>query len=281
MNTIFDLGFHKGEDTVYYLMRGFRVVAVEANPDLFSAGVIKFRDALLSGKLFLLNAAVIGSQREEKEVMFYPHPTRTEWGSIDQRWIDRNEKIHQMPHSPAISVPTIKLPELISKYGCPYYLKIDLEGADEEVLLDLINCNSLPKYVSWETGKESFVSVIAQHYKLRKLGYSKFRIIDQSLIYTQIEINKEDGLVYNFLEGSSGAIPSEDYGKWKRFSYVVCLYAILFIFFKIIGPKSAFFRASKSKNKFLHYLPKKIQQFFSKKGIPFPGWYDSHAMLTN
>ena len=32
VQTIFDLGFHEGGDTDFYLRKGFRVVAVEAYP---------------------------------------------------------------------------------------------------------------------------------------------------------------------------------------------------------------------------------------------------------
>lgn len=31
---VLDLGMHVGDDTAYYLRRGFNVVAVEANPEL-------------------------------------------------------------------------------------------------------------------------------------------------------------------------------------------------------------------------------------------------------
>ena len=31
---IFDLGMHNGDDTAFYLSRGFNVVALEANPAL-------------------------------------------------------------------------------------------------------------------------------------------------------------------------------------------------------------------------------------------------------
>ena len=35
---VFDLGFHRGEDTGYYLAMGRQVVAVEANADLIDGG---------------------------------------------------------------------------------------------------------------------------------------------------------------------------------------------------------------------------------------------------
>jgi len=31
---VFDIGMHNGDDTAYYLARGYRVVAVEANPSM-------------------------------------------------------------------------------------------------------------------------------------------------------------------------------------------------------------------------------------------------------
>lgn len=34
---IFDIGFHKGEDTRYYLYRGYDVVAVDAAPDKYAS----------------------------------------------------------------------------------------------------------------------------------------------------------------------------------------------------------------------------------------------------
>ena len=36
-NLIFDVGLHKGEDTDFYLKKGFSVVAFEADPDLVAA----------------------------------------------------------------------------------------------------------------------------------------------------------------------------------------------------------------------------------------------------
>ena len=34
MSIIFDIGMHCGEDTDFYLKKGFTVVGVEANPEL-------------------------------------------------------------------------------------------------------------------------------------------------------------------------------------------------------------------------------------------------------
>ena len=42
-NLIFDIGFHKGEDTRCYLYRGFNVLAVDAVDSLVEAGYYRFK----------------------------------------------------------------------------------------------------------------------------------------------------------------------------------------------------------------------------------------------
>ena len=55
---IYDVGMHQGKDTEFYLRKGFRVVAIEANPDF----VCMVRDGLStdveSGRLTVLEVAI-------------------------------------------------------------------------------------------------------------------------------------------------------------------------------------------------------------------------------
>jgi len=46
---VFDLGFHRGEDTGYYLAMGRRVVAVDASAELIAAGRERFAAELAAG----------------------------------------------------------------------------------------------------------------------------------------------------------------------------------------------------------------------------------------
>ena len=62
-NLVFDLGFHRGEDTDHYLAIGHRVVAVEANPSLAEDGRQRFAAEISSGQLQLIHAAVVGHKR--------------------------------------------------------------------------------------------------------------------------------------------------------------------------------------------------------------------------
>lgn len=55
---IYDVGAHRGEDTDFYPAKGFRVVAVEANPLLSGKLREKFRSQLDDGTLALVDAAI-------------------------------------------------------------------------------------------------------------------------------------------------------------------------------------------------------------------------------
>ena len=44
---IFDVGMWNGEDTEYYLARGFKVVAIDADPKVIEKAKIRFKTCLL------------------------------------------------------------------------------------------------------------------------------------------------------------------------------------------------------------------------------------------
>jgi hypothetical protein len=62
---IFDVGMHKGQDTAFYLAKGFRVVAIEANLSLVRWARFRFRREIKRGQLKILNIGV-----GEKEGVF-------------------------------------------------------------------------------------------------------------------------------------------------------------------------------------------------------------------
>ena len=58
MDLIYDVGAHQGEDTDFYLRKGFRVVAVEADPVLAARLRENFATAIDCGQLVVVEAAV-------------------------------------------------------------------------------------------------------------------------------------------------------------------------------------------------------------------------------
>ena len=279
---VFDLGFHKGEDTGYYLAMGRRVVAVEANLQLVNCGSKRFAEAIANGRLVLLHAAVVGHRQRQDfpQLAFYPHPERSEWGSVDLRWVRRNAEAHHLPHSAPELVSTTCLEELVNQFGCPGFLKIDIEGADQAVLTDLRRLHCLPSTVSWETGKESLRSVLKQHRELAQIGYRKFRIVQQAYVECCTPAIAEDGTQWHFEPGCSGAMPEKSTQQWHRISFVQFQCYCLFLLYRLLGPRSLFRRASHSRYIWINLIPRYIIQLTAFYRIPFPGWVDSHAALV-
>ena len=122
---IYDVGAHLGEDTDFYLRKGFKVVAIEANPVLVEKLKERFRSNLSDGSLTVVSCAI---SENEGEIEFYVNQSMSVFGTIRPEWAERNA-LGGCP-STLIKVSAVSSAELISKYGVPYYLKIDIEGAD-------------------------------------------------------------------------------------------------------------------------------------------------------
>ncbi len=55
---IYDVGMNNGDDTAYYLAKGFRVVAIEADPFLVQDVSPRFQQEITAGRLTILNVGV-------------------------------------------------------------------------------------------------------------------------------------------------------------------------------------------------------------------------------
>jgi FkbM family methyltransferase len=280
---VFDLGFHRGEDTGYYLTMGRRVVAVDASADLIAAGRKRFSEALQTGQLTLVHAAVVGADQRatQDQLLFYPHPTRSEWGSVDLRWVRRNAEAHGLPHADPVKVPTISLEELVERHGCPAFLKIDIEGADEAVLADVSRLSVRPDTLSWETGKESLRAVLRQHQRLAALGYREFRVVQQAWLDQTPPVEGVDGRRWSFEPGCSGPMPEFNPSPWRRLQWVKCQYILLFMAYRLVGPRSWFRAAARHPSPLINAIPRCIQRWAEKRRIPLPGWVDSQARLSS
>jgi FkbM family methyltransferase len=167
-NLIFDLGFYNGADTENYLKKGFRVVAVEADPDLYILGMEKFSKEIESGELILLNRIFSDSSLT---IQFYIHPEHKDWSTADKSKAD-----YWGINYKTIKVEVITYRDLLLGYGIPYYIKCDIEGLDY-LLIDQIN-NSIikPKYVSCELSRLDYYKTFSLLYVS---GYTAFQLRNQ------------------------------------------------------------------------------------------------------
>jgi FkbM family methyltransferase len=163
---IFDVGFHNGDDSAYYLSRGHRVVAVEANPALAEAGCSRFASEITAGKLQLLNIGITSTSGAG--LPFYVNESDSGWSSFVAEQGRRGGKYR------TIQVEGRTILELFQEFGVPEYLKVDVEGADEMVLRSLTP-EYAPSYLSSEMGFNSqAVNLLVDR------GYTGFKLIDQT-----------------------------------------------------------------------------------------------------
>lgn len=164
---VFDLGMHVGDDTDYYLARGFRVVAVEANPALIAEASVRRAPEIKEGKLSLVGAALADSVGTAK---FYIAKANAEWSSLDQWRVDKTGTAEE------VSVPTLTLDALYQEFGLPYFIKCDIEGADGTFCQQLLRANHKPRFVSVEAIDFEWFALLSA------AGYRQFQLINQARI---------------------------------------------------------------------------------------------------
>ncbi|WP_213773859.1 FkbM family methyltransferase [Bradyrhizobium sp. dw_78] len=121
----FDIGANLGQRSQVFLELGSRVVLVEPNESCLDTLRYEFSG---NGKIEIV-AKAVGS--EEGEINFYAHGTDST-GSVNPDW---DKKVFGSDRQQtARTVPVTTINSLIGSYGRPYFIKIDVEGFELEVL---------------------------------------------------------------------------------------------------------------------------------------------------
>lgn len=222
---IFDVGMNNGDDSAYYLSKGYQVVAIEANPILVERAHFRFQKEIASQQLLIENVGIV--DRTEK-IPFWVSEQRNEFSSFDRSRASRDGiKCHP------IDVECVTFDTVLRKYGVPYYLKIDAEGA-EPYCLRCLQTSRLPDYISVEAEKLEYLLLLWQ------LGYRRFKIVDQMRHNSRFPDFRNDNLFarsakwfcwyadrfrnrfgrIRFPRGSSGPFGEETSGEWQTFEQV-------------------------------------------------------------
>lgn len=206
---IVDLGMNNGDDTGFYLRKGFSVVALEANPALCEAAARRFGPDIAAGRLAIVNAAIWD---KSGEVTFHVNLDNDHWSSIETGWAGRDNSRVQ-----AITVRSMTLEELFAEHGVPFYLKIDVEGVDLQVLDQLTTLEALPARVSVEDCRFGFQYLDI----LDRAGYNGFKLLDQSTVPDLVDATTHAA----FPKGASGPLGDEIAGDWLTHADIVERYA--------------------------------------------------------
>lgn len=263
---IYDVGMCTGEDTAFYLKKGFRVIAFEADPDLIAMAKAQFADAIRSERLRVVGGAITDSICNSP-IEFYKTPFA--WGTTVKTFAERNALMGAK--SQLIEVPRVDFRECLRRFGIPYYMKVDIEGADIVCLRSLAEFSDRPAYVSTESDKTDFASILVEIDMLESLGYRSFKAVNQQRVPKQHEPeNTTEGTFTGsaFELGSSGLFGSDTPGKWLDKKQICDAYRRIFKTYRLLGDDALVRRLPLHKP----LITGPLRVLF---GIP--GWYDTHA----
>lgn len=143
---VFDVGANVGDYTDVFLRLGARVVAVEPNPRCVEALNGRFR----SERLTIENVAV-GSEPGDLELRLSGSSLLS---TLSDEWIaaaTASQRFSEVRWDRTICVPVTTLDALVSEHGRPSFVKLDVEGFEEQALLGL---SFVPAALSFEYNTE-------------------------------------------------------------------------------------------------------------------------------
>jgi len=154
---------------------------------------------------------------------------------------------------------------IFKQYAIPYYLKIDIEGADILCLEALKSFKSKPKHVSIESTKTSWKLLREEFALFKALGYSRFKVVPQHNMTAQVcPVPAREGryVDHQFENGASGLFGEEAPGEWMDETEAVRICRSIFLRYKLFGDDG-------------FALAKRVLRRLRLE--PTVGWYDTHA----
>lgn len=237
---IFDIGTSEGNDTSFYLLKGFDVVSIEADPITHEAYRKRFAKEIEEGRLSAFRAA--GAMTSGQRLEFWRNDKDQGLSSLKKSGKDR-----YVDTQTAYEVTSIDWRSLIEIKGIPRYAKVDIEGGEVDFLAGIFGIDEAPEYLSAETKS---IEVIEQLYRI---GYRKFKIVDQKAIrHFRAPNPPKEGLYVNSNNSDHGSglfgceLPGDG---WLTFDDAIACFKALKI----------------------------LQQ----QGTVFPTWYDVHAWAAH
>ena len=265
---IFDVGMHTGEDTAFYLKKGFRVVAVEANESLVEGARERFADEIDAGRLTIYNVAIA---EREGTTDFFVNLEKDDWGTTSREFVTRNEALGTR-HT-KVEVPCMPLQRILRECGVPYYAKIDIEGADLLCLQALLEFEERPRYVSIEASLRSFEAVFGELAHLWVLGYRLFKVVNQARNRSlRCPVPPLEGLYVDqrFDGHMSGPFGEEAPGEWRDAESTLARYR------RILDDQRRFGAGGRCDAAPLRALDRMLRR---RTGREPTGWYDIHGKL--
>lgn len=204
---IFDIGANVGKyaQAQLSLHPEARVVCVEATPSTYEKLCSNYKT---DSRVTCLNYAVCNSSMPNVELYISREPLLN---TLNPWWLnDPSSRFGSVKHSDIINVPATSVDALITTYGTPDILKIDVEGAEDKVLNSL---STKTPVLLFEWAAEGRTTIYACLDRLTSLGYSRYHIqhldvftynptqysmdVDEVRAYIKRSVDKQDwGMIW-------------------------------------------------------------------------------------
>lgn len=180
MNLIFDIGANRGAFTgqLLSLYPQAAFITVEANPALKELLINRFSN---NKNVTVISCAL--STKHGEQIPFYICAVDTiSTAEID--WISKSRFKGEPYSTTPILVDTTSLDTLISRYGVPDLIKVDVEGYELAVVKGL---TKKAKTICFEWAEEQYAKINQTVEHLQSLGYSKFAYTVEDRYTTDLE----------------------------------------------------------------------------------------------
>lgn len=272
---IYDIGCNNGDDTEFYLRKGFKVVALDADRSMCELVSERFASEIQKGLLKVVFGAV---SETPGDVIFYVNDAGTGINTSDPYFVENNEKNLRGTYRKVV-VPAVDVKNLFEEHGTPYYMKIDVEGSDIVPLKSIENCGEVPLYTSLEVAVHDLALGLEQINLLKKLGYNKFLFVNQGVksLVRAPQPPREGAYAPFDPDGhNTGLFGKELDGNWGDFDWAIRR-------FRQINALHLLFRDNPwfSKNRmFGGTLLSKIYNRYRRHVLNDPvAWFDIHATI--
>ena len=222
---MFDVGANRGDATLAALAQGYRVIALEAAPRVYSRLVSNF---IYNANVLPLRMAV--AEKDNERLKFY-EAEEDGLSTLSKEWLTKDGMPYKGKPHREIEVNTITLDTLADKYGNPDLIKIDVEGAEWQVFkgmtrhyggtlcfewtFETIEQHEEQLDYLWNLGyREMAAQYIVNHLQEpQEYGNLEFNNVDQLKVWHQLTAD-------NWIDGGwkkAGLRPTADVGMlWVR-----------------------------------------------------------------
>lgn len=215
---IADIGASEGNDTQYYLRKGFDVVALEADPVVFASLQKRFADDVTRGAVTLVNR--VAAETSGDTVQFWRNTRYQGLSTFDPERAQFRE--HLVPYT----AQTANWNDIIALRGVPYYCKLDIEGGETRFLRSMRGAGVYPNYLSAECHTFEPVALMFE------LGYRRFKFVNQKLVGEMATIIPDPPLEGNHVPDpdwthASGPFGRELPDRWLSFQEAAVVFDMI------------------------------------------------------